>query len=46
MGFFENIEKDLKNLTKWLVGDKKVSKKKTAVKREPKIKVKKGKTKK
>ena len=46
MGFLEKIEKDLKNLTKWLTGDKPVSKKKIAVKREPKIKVKKRKTKK
>ena len=46
MGFLEKIEKDLKNLTKWLTGDKPVSKKKTEVKREPKIKVKKRKTKK
>ena len=36
MGFLEKIEKDLKNLTKWLTGDKPVSKKKTAVKSNPK----------
>ena len=45
MGFLEKIEKDLKNLTKWLTGDKPVSKKKTAVKSKPK-KIKKGKIKK
>ena len=41
MGFLENIEKDLKSLTKWLTGDKNASKKKAVTK-----KVKKGKTKK
>ena len=46
MGFLEKIEKDLKNLTKWLTGDKKASKKKTAVKSKPKKIVKKRKTKK
>ena len=46
MGFFDNIERDLKNLTKWLVGDKKESKKKSAVKSKPKKIVKKRKTKK
>jgi len=46
MGFLNNIEKDLKNLTKWLTGDKPVSKKKTAVKSKPKKIAKKRKTKK
>lgn len=46
MGFLEKIEKDLKNLTKWLTGDKPVSKKKTAVKSKPKKTAKKRKTKK
>ena len=31
MGFLENIEKDLKNLTKWLTGDKNASKKKAVL---------------
>ena len=46
MGFLEKIEKDLKNLTKWLTGDKPVSKKKIAVKSKSKKTVKKRKTKK
>ena len=46
MGFLENIEKDLKNLTKWLTGDKPVSKKKTEVKSKPKKTAKKRKIKK
>ena len=46
MGFLEKIEKDLKNLTKWLTGDKKVSKKKTTVKSKPKKVAKKRKIKK
>ena len=46
MGFLEKIEKDLKNLTKWLTGDKPVSKKKIAVKSKPKKLAKKRKTKK
>ena len=46
MGFLEKIEKDLKNLTKWLTGDKPVSKKKTAAKSKPKKITKKRKTKK
>ena len=37
MGFLNNIEKDLKNLTKWLTGDKPVSKKKAAVKSKPAV---------
>ena len=46
MGFLNNIEKDLKNLTKWLTGDKQVSKKKTADKSKPKKIAKKRKNKK
>ena len=39
MGFLENIEKDLKSLTKWLTGDKKAVTKK--VKKTKKRKTKK-----
>ena len=38
MGFLEKIEKDLKNLTKWLTGDKPVSKKKAVTKKVKKTK--------
>ena len=46
MGFLNNIEKDLKNLTKWLTGDKPVSKKNKKAAKKVTKKVKKGKTKK
>ena len=43
MGFLNNIEKDLKNLTKWLTGDKPVSKKKAVTKKVKKTKKRKAK---
>ena len=43
MGFLENIEKDLKSLTKWLTGDKNASKKKAVTKKVKKTKKRKAK---